>query len=139
MTSLPSSIGVALMKDDGTLVLDLRGPGGAEARMTYATTDERYASILEHLGGIAPGETKPVPPWPDPWDADRVERAAHDYAKERGWAEGTYRLTIMGSTREGDAHVSLVREGTKTERRVVLSIEVSANTYAVVAERPIGT
>lgn len=133
MTSLPSSIGVATMDDDGTLVLDLRGPGGAEARMTYTKTDERYASVVSHLGGIAPGESKAVPPWPDPWDEARVEEAAHAHARAKGWGAGEYRLTILGTTKGGDAHVSLVHQ----DHREPLAIEVSATTYTVTRERPI--
>jgi hypothetical protein len=63
------SIGSATMKEDGTLVLQLRaeGEGGmiGDAYITYAPDDERYADTLEHLGGLAPGESKPVPPWPE--------------------------------------------------------------------------
>ena len=62
-----SSIGTAQMLPDGTLVLDLRaeGPGGqvGDARLTYAKDHPSYAQVLEHLGGLAPGQTKPVPPW----------------------------------------------------------------------------
>jgi hypothetical protein len=63
------SIGRAMMKEDGTIILDLRaeGPGGlkGDARFIYPPTHERYESILKHLGGLEPGETKPVPPWPE--------------------------------------------------------------------------
>ena len=131
MSTIPSSIGMAAMREDGTLVLDLRGPGGAEARVTYGTSDARYASVLAHLGGLVPGESKPVPPWPDPWDEGRVERAAHGVARAKGWAEGTYRITILGTTKEGDAHVSLVRD----DRREGFALTVSATTYEVVSTR----
>ena len=63
------SIGQATMAPDGTIILDLRaeGPGGAvgDARLIYPRTHKDYESILKHLGGLKPGETKPVPPWPD--------------------------------------------------------------------------
>jgi hypothetical protein len=63
------SIGVATMQADGTLVLRLRAEteDGAtgEGYFTYAPGDTDYASVLQHLGGLAPGESKPVPPWPD--------------------------------------------------------------------------
>lgn len=61
------SIGVAQMISDGTVVLDLRaiaGGGQGEARMVYPPSHPRYREIVEHLGGLKPGETKPVPPWP---------------------------------------------------------------------------
>jgi hypothetical protein len=60
-------IGTATMRADGTIVLDLRaeGPGGAvgQGRLTYPPDHPQYAAVLRHLGGLRPGETKPVPPW----------------------------------------------------------------------------
>jgi hypothetical protein len=62
-------IGSATMRDDGTIELVLRaeGPGGlvGDALLVYPVGHRQYREILEHLGGLAPGETKPVPPWPD--------------------------------------------------------------------------
>ncbi len=62
------SIGSATMKEDGTLVLQLRaeGEGGmvGDAYFEYKPDDLRYQETLDHLGGLQPGETKPVPPWP---------------------------------------------------------------------------
>ena len=34
------------------------------AVIEYAADNKDYESILEHLGGLEKGETKPVPPWP---------------------------------------------------------------------------
>lgn len=63
------SIGSATMKDDGTIVLQLRaeGPGGmlGDALVVYKPDDPKYQEILDHLGGLKPGEEKPVPPWPE--------------------------------------------------------------------------
>ena len=63
-----ASIGQATMRDDGTIVLDLRaeGPGGAvgDARLVYPPSHKDYKMILDHLGGIRPGENKPVAPFP---------------------------------------------------------------------------
>jgi hypothetical protein len=64
------SIGVATMEADGTIVLMLRAtaPGGllGEAQLRYPKGHEQYDAVLKHLGGLRPGESKPVPPWPDP-------------------------------------------------------------------------
>jgi hypothetical protein len=62
-------IGMASMKEDGTIVLDLRaesreGDVGA-ALFEYAPADPDYQSVLDHLGGLKPGESKLVPPWKD--------------------------------------------------------------------------
>jgi hypothetical protein len=65
-----ASIGVARMLPDGTLVLDLRATDAegrgfrGDARFVYTKSHPEYAEVLKHLGAIAPGESKPVPPWP---------------------------------------------------------------------------
>jgi hypothetical protein len=63
------SIGTATMTENGTIILNLRaeGPDGTrgEARLTYSPTHERYTQILDHLGGLQSGQSKPVPPWPE--------------------------------------------------------------------------
>ena len=62
------SIGSALMQPDGTIVLQLRAEDGTgrrgDALLTYPPAHPRYQFIREHLGGIQPGESKAVPPWP---------------------------------------------------------------------------
>jgi hypothetical protein len=68
MQEKPKSIGQATMTPDGTIVLDLRAeaPGAiGDARFTYPPSHKDYRSILAHLGGLRPGEEKPVPPWTD--------------------------------------------------------------------------
>ena len=61
-----ASIGVATMTNDGVLTLRLRslppGPIG-EGTMRYKPGDPEYEDIKKHIGGIAPGETRPVRPW----------------------------------------------------------------------------
>ena len=65
----PASIGTATMLADGTIVLYLiaRGPGGivGHGQLTYPPDHPQYAEVLRHLGGLRPGETRSVPPWPD--------------------------------------------------------------------------
>ena len=55
------NIGVAVMGEDGTITLNLRSPDGAEGVLVYKKGDPNYARIYSHLGGIRPGEHKPVP------------------------------------------------------------------------------
>jgi hypothetical protein len=60
------SIGVASMSDDGTIKLQLRAQSDAgigEALLVYPRSHPKYSEILKHLGGIEPGQQKPVPPW----------------------------------------------------------------------------
>ncbi len=54
------------MAPDGVITLSLRSldPGPrAEGQITYAPDDPQYDEIKQHLGGIAPGEFKNLPPW----------------------------------------------------------------------------
>lgn len=65
----PESIGEARMLEDGTLILDLQATDATgrvgDARFYYPTSHAQYAEVLDHLGGMKPGETKLVPPWPE--------------------------------------------------------------------------
>jgi hypothetical protein len=59
-------IGMASMSDDGTVTLRLTMTSDgkpADAIITYKVGDPRYEEVLRHLGGLSPGQTKPVPPW----------------------------------------------------------------------------
>ena len=61
------SIGQASMSADGSIILLLRAEGGdgeiGDARLVYPPTHPQYHDILKHLGGLNPGEIKPVRPW----------------------------------------------------------------------------
>ena len=62
-----TSIGMATMDADGTIVLYLRAtaPGVVgDGLVRYRPGDKDYDAVLKHLGGLRPGESKPVPPWP---------------------------------------------------------------------------
>jgi hypothetical protein len=67
-------IGSATLRADGTVVLDLvareKNVHG-EAQLVYPPTHDDYAGVLAHLEGLCPGESRAVPPWPDP---PRVKR-----------------------------------------------------------------
>ena len=60
------SVGRAKMSPDGTITLQLRSlwPDPiAESELVFAPDDPQYEEIKHHLGGIKPGESKPVPPF----------------------------------------------------------------------------
>ena len=60
------SIGQATMEPDGTIILRLRAvsPGAVgDAMLRYPPDHPQYKSILEHLGGLKPGDSKPVAPF----------------------------------------------------------------------------
>jgi hypothetical protein len=60
------SIGVANMSADGTITLHLKSlwPDPHEdSDLTYAPDDPQYDDIKKHLGGITPGQSKPIPPF----------------------------------------------------------------------------
>jgi len=59
-------IGMATMKPDGTIVIELHGgpeQNYALGHVEYPPASKDYAAVLRHLGGLAPGETKGVTPW----------------------------------------------------------------------------
>jgi hypothetical protein len=65
--STTDSIGVATMSPDGIIRLQLRaeGPGVVgDAVLVYKPGDPMYEEVKQHIGGIKPGEEKPIPPWP---------------------------------------------------------------------------
>lgn len=63
------SIGIATMKADRTVVLQLRAtlPDGAigEGYFEYPQGHSEYRKILEHVGPLSPGQSAPVRPWPE--------------------------------------------------------------------------
>jgi hypothetical protein len=64
----PAPIGTATMTEDGTITLNLRAEGDGivgDGRLVYRKEDKGYADVLQHVGGLKPGESKLVPPWPD--------------------------------------------------------------------------
>lgn len=58
----PGSIGTALMSADGTITLNFTGPI-MRGVLAYHRGDSQYARIISHVGGLQPGQKKPVPPW----------------------------------------------------------------------------
>lgn len=59
-------IGMASMSDDGTVTLRLTMTSDgkpADAVIIYKVGDPRYEEILRHIGGLRPGQIKPVPSW----------------------------------------------------------------------------
>jgi len=60
------SIGTAQMSADGVITLHLKSlwpDPSADTDLAYAPDDPQYDEIKKHLGGIAPGDSKPIPPW----------------------------------------------------------------------------
>jgi len=63
---IPRLIGMATMKPDGTIVIDIYGgpeTNYALGHLEYRPTDPNYRAVLDHLSGLKPGERKGVPPW----------------------------------------------------------------------------
>jgi hypothetical protein len=64
----PASIGSATMSADRTVTLRLRAEerGGilGEGVLVYRPGSRYYKEVLDHIGGLKPGQTKLVPPWP---------------------------------------------------------------------------
>ena len=65
--STEPSIGVATMNNDRSITVQLRATSDdivGDSLFVYYITDPEYKNILKHIGGIKPGESKPVRPWP---------------------------------------------------------------------------
>ena len=66
--SSEKSIGVVTMLANGTILIGVGGDGPAaraRAVLEIHPGDSNYQMIIDHVGGLRPGETKPIPPWPD--------------------------------------------------------------------------
>jgi len=77
-TSVPDNVGTARMLEDRSIVLNLIYwfPGGGHTTPTqlrYEPGHPEYADLLRHLGGMKPGETKGVKPWPETRDVPPVD------------------------------------------------------------------
>lgn len=131
------------MQLDGTLVLDLYtgGSGGprGQSRFTYPPGHPEYAETLEHLGGMKPGETKSVPPWPDDIDDERVIKSVHAYvADKKKWSRDVYRVDIIGT--DADNHIAVTvaheddRRGRGSGGRKSISLRIHPKTYEVERE-----
>src|SRR5215467_16168403 len=62
------SVGVATVLANGTILIGVGGcgPGArAQAVLEIHPGDTNYQMIIDHVGGLKPGETKTIPPWPD--------------------------------------------------------------------------
>ena len=62
------SVGVARMLENGTILVGIRGPGPdgpLQAVLMVEPGDTNYQQIIDHVGGLKPGETKSIPPWPN--------------------------------------------------------------------------
>jgi hypothetical protein len=65
----PFIIGDAQMMEDGTIVVNLRRTRDGmniSGIVKYPVDSPHYKEVLDHLGGMRPGETKLVPAWDDP-------------------------------------------------------------------------
>jgi hypothetical protein len=61
------SVGVATMLESGIILIGIRGPapdGPLQAVLMVEPGDTNYQQIIDHVGGLKPGETKSIPPWP---------------------------------------------------------------------------
>jgi hypothetical protein len=64
--TVPVIIGDAKMMEDGTIIMNLRRTADGEnvsGIVKYRTNSRDYKEVLDHLGGMRPGETKLVPAW----------------------------------------------------------------------------
>lgn len=130
----PKTIGQVKMQDDKTIVLDLYEP--AHLQTTYPPSHPEYKKVLDHVGGLVPGETKLVPPWPDDIDDAKVEAAVTAYVKDKkAWAVGSFQAEIMGTSQDGSITVSVSRQDPNNPQEPnALSLVLDPKTYEVKSE-----
>jgi hypothetical protein len=61
-------IGEARMEDNGDIIITFHKTGDGihtSAQFRCKPGTERYENVIKHVGGLKPGESKLVPPWPD--------------------------------------------------------------------------
>jgi hypothetical protein len=126
------------MKKDRSIVLDLFRP--AHTQTTYLPSDPKYKSILEHVGPLKPGEQVLVMPWPDDIEDAKVEEVVHGWAAKKKWEKGGYRFEIVGTDKDENIAVSVVRRddagavaaGAGNKIQLILA----PKSYAIVREVP---
>ena len=62
----PTYLGIAEMRPDESIVLTMYIDGNgrdAQQVVEYKPTDKYYELVIKHVGGLKPGEQKPVGPW----------------------------------------------------------------------------
>jgi hypothetical protein len=140
-TPSAAAIGEATMLSDRTILLDLVAGSATRghARQSYSPSHPEYQRILQHLGGLRPGEHKAAPPWPDTIDDRRVAESVQAYlGRTRGWTGETYRLEIVGTDSSGQIAVTV----DPVDRQRVphpgggqsVALRLDAKTYAVEKE-----
>jgi len=60
------SIGIVRMLADRSILVGVGAGDRAQAVLQLMPGDTQYQPILDHVGGLKPGETKSIPPWPEP-------------------------------------------------------------------------
>lgn len=134
-------IGNATMNPDGTIVMDLYTSGSTrgQARFVYPPNHPDYQKVLDHLGGLQPGENKAVPPWPDDIDDARVHQAVHAYvAEKKGWSRDLYEVEITGTDQDENIAVIVVHADDRKARSPgggkSLALRIHPKDYVVVRE-----
>jgi hypothetical protein len=64
--TVQKSIGMARMLTDGSILIGVGAGDRAQAVLQLMPGDTQYQPLLDHIGGLKPGETKSIPPWPEP-------------------------------------------------------------------------
>lgn len=134
------SIGNATMLDDKTLVLDLvatSGPTSGHAQFRYPPSHPEYDKVLQHIGGLQPGQQKLVPPWPDDIDDSRVERSVHAWvARRKGWRRSRYSIEIVGTDAQDNIAVTVFHradaKASSSGRGQSVALRLAPETYEVV-------
>ncbi len=128
------AIGTAKMEADGTLVVTLYTPPPlqGQTQQRYSKGDKERETYLKHVGGLAPGEEKLIPPFPDNIDDARVDASVKKHIAKHSWAKGA-KISITGTDAQGRIAATAVNRGPP---RKGLALLLDPKTYAVVDETP---
>lgn len=107
------AIGMADMSEDGTINLHLHTDGEviADALISYKRNDKQYSSIMEHLGGIKPGEIKVVAPFTEQTKTDQIKR---EDITGGGNTQGDKSVPQNGKDQNDQSGKTTDQSGTKT-------------------------
>lgn len=103
-----TSIGTATMTKAGVIILDLRAEtadGAGESRLTYTPANKQYNSILKHLGGLRPGQSKSVPPWEE--EPHRLPESLKHSARDMKTTAKSVKVHLDIIVEEGKANATL--------------------------------
>ena len=115
-----SSIGSATMRPDGAIVVT-----SPHQIFEVPKSDAKYGEWLALIGGLKVGEEKNAPPWPDPFDAAKVDLSVREYLTRKGIDRRGCTGDINGTDHDGNVSAWVACGDTR------LTLRIAHDTYGV--------